>query len=96
MAKKKYEVVTKGLTVFGAHYGEIVELDEETAERFVKMRYLEPSRKKKADVKAETAKVKKAESGKLETTEHSAAGATTVTTKPGSADSGTPDTTAGA
>lgn len=53
MAKRKYEVITKGLTVFGAKFGEIVELDEATGERFVAARYVKESRKHNADVKAE-------------------------------------------
>ena len=53
MAKKKYEVITNGLTVFGATFGEIVELDEETGERFVAARYVKESRKRTADVKGE-------------------------------------------
>lgn len=57
MAKRKYEVITKGLTVFGASFGEIIELDEEVGERFVANRYVKESRKHKADVKAEPTKL---------------------------------------
>lgn len=53
MAEKKYEVVVKGMTVFGASHGQILELDEEIAQKYVDGRYIEPSRKHNADVKGE-------------------------------------------
>lgn len=49
MVKKKYEVISKGMTVFGAKFGEVIELDEEIATKFVKGKYIEPSRKQSAD-----------------------------------------------
>ena len=57
MAKRKYEVITESITVFGAKFGEIVELDEETGARFVANRYVKESRKHNADVKGEPKKL---------------------------------------
>lgn len=53
MAKGKYEVIVKGMTVFGAFYGDVIELDEEVAKRFVDGRYIKVSRKKDVDAKVE-------------------------------------------
>lgn len=53
MAKGKYEVIVKGMTVFGAFYGDVIELDEEVAKRFVDGRYIKVSRKKEVDAKVE-------------------------------------------
>lgn len=53
MAKKKYEVIVKGMTVFGAHNGQIIELDEELAAKYLAGRYIAPSRKHSADLSAE-------------------------------------------
>lgn len=49
MAKQKYEVITKAVTVYGAKFGEVVELDEKAGKRMLELRYVKASQKKKAD-----------------------------------------------